>query len=473
MYRPLELPALPKTRPIRAQSAAAHRSVGALVLRVVAVALLCCEIGCVNSLKHTIPVQELPPELVGPSRSHLREINFTALGQQAPPAHLTGPEDILGIYVQGVLGGSESKFPEAKFPPTYGTSITGNFMSPAVGIPVTVRPDGTIALPHLAPLPVEGLSLTDVRRRIREAYTDAELLQKGRDVINVTLIKPRSRQVLVIREDSIQRWPILKAPGATLVVKRGNAAAIDLPVYQNDVLHALIQSGGLPGSDAANELWVLHGGQSEHWHAVAAALDGSQDPSKVLSQGAEHARVSRVKLKVLPGEIPEYAPEDVVLDSGDVVYIPSRDAEMYYTGGLLFGQQLTLPRDYELDVLGAIAIAGGSATGPPGWNGAASLFTGNGGPGSILPPTRVLVLRKTPDGGQVAIHVDLKKAIRDGRERLPIQPGDVVLLQYTPAEAAGNFVLNMFRFNAGISRNFVSNVSGGAASSVVNPPPGP
>jgi protein involved in polysaccharide export with SLBB domain len=320
-------------------------------------------------------------------------------------------------------------------------------------------------------LPVEGLSLTDLRRKIREAYTDAELLQPGRDVINVTLIKPRTRQVLVIREDSIQRWPILKAPGATLVVKRGNAAAIDLPVYQNDVLHALIQSGGLPGSDAANELWVLHGGQSEHWHAVAAALDGSQDPAKVLSQGGmANARVSRVKLKVLPGEVPEYAPEDVVLDSGDVVYIPSRDAEMFYTGGLLFGQQLTLPRDYELDVIGAIAIAGGSATGPPGWNGASSLFTGNGGPGSIFPPTRVLVLRKTPDRGQVAIHVDLKKAIRDGRERLPIQPGDVVLLQYTPGEAAGNFVLNMFRFNAGISRNFVSNVGAGPASAVVNPP---
>jgi hypothetical protein len=79
------------------------------------------------------------------------------------------------------------------------------------------------------------------------------------------------------------------------------------------------------------------------------------------------------------------------------------------------------------------------------------------------------VIRKTPDGQQVAIHVNLKTAIRDGRERLPIQPGDVVLLQFTPGEAAVNFVLNMFRFNAGIGRNFISNVGGGQASSVVNP----
>jgi hypothetical protein len=189
-----------------------------------------------------------------------------------------------------------------------------------------------------------------------------------------------------------------------------------------------------------------------------------------LSQaGTEQARVTRIKLKMLPGEMPEYAPEDVVLETGDVVYIPSRDAESFYTGGLLFGQQLTLPRDYELDVIGAIAIAGGSTGGPPGWNGASSLFTGNGGPGAIVPPTRVLVIRKTPDGQQVAIHVNLKTAIRDGRERLPIQPGDVVLLQFTPGEAAVNFVLNMFRFNAGIGRNFISNVGGGQASSVVNP----
>jgi len=86
-------------------------------------------------------------------------------------------------------------------------------------------------------------------------------------VINVTLIKARSIQALVLREDSIMKWPIFKANASTLAVKRGSGMAIDLPVYQNDVLHALTETGGLPGSDAGDEVWVLHGAQAGiHFH---------------------------------------------------------------------------------------------------------------------------------------------------------------------------------------------------------------
>jgi hypothetical protein len=307
---------------------------------------------------------------------------------------------------------------------------------------------------------VAGLTLVEANERIRDAYTgERQLLQPGRDLINVTLIKARSVQVLVMREDSIMNWPILKGNSSTLLVKRGSGNGIDLPVYQNDVLHVLGETGGLPGSDAPNEVWVLHGTRKEQWDTMTAALDRNPDVARLVPRDADApSRLVRIPLKVLPGEPPGFTPADVILESGDVVYIPSRDFEHFFVGGVLQGQQVFLPRDYELDVIGAIAMAGGSATGPPG-SAAGSLFGKIGsGPGAILPPTRVLILRKIPGGDQVTIHVDMKKALHDRRERLPIRAGDVILLQFTPGEIVGNYFLNLFNFNASISRTFFTQV---------------
>ena len=46
--------------------------------------------------------------------------------------------------------------------------------------------------------------------------------------------------------------------------------------------------------------------------------------------------------------------------------IEGREREVFYTGGLLPGGEWPLPRDYDLDVLGAIAMAGQGAGGQPG-----------------------------------------------------------------------------------------------------------
>jgi hypothetical protein len=419
-----------------------------------------CGTGCVNSLKNTIPAQCLPPELVGPSRDDLIPIDFTMLGQKAPAAHVIGPNDVLGIHIQGVLGQGQETAPATHYPTKFGDSDSGNFLSPAVGTPITVGPDGTITLPLVPPIPVAGLTLAEATEKIRETYTvERQLLQPGRDIINVTLIKARSMQVLVLREDAIMNWPILKPQTSTLLVKRGSGNGIDLPMYQNDVLHALTESGGLPGSDATNEVWVLHGARKEQWEAMAAALDRNADAAHLgLHDGDAQSRLVRIPLKLLPGEVPGFTSADVTLETGDVVYIPSRDFEHFFIGGVLNGQQVFLPRDYELDVLGAISMAGGSPTGPPG-SAASSLFGKIGsGPGAILPPTRVLILRKVPGGDQITIHVDLKKCIHDRKERIPIRPGDVILLQFTPGEIVGNYFLNLFNFNATISRTYFSQV---------------
>ncbi|MEK6238269.1 MAG: hypothetical protein N2C14_26435, partial [Planctomycetales bacterium] len=105
-----------------------------------------------------------------------------------------------------------------------------------------------------------------------------------------------------------------------------------------------------------------------------------------------------------------------------------------------------LPRDFDLDILGAIARAGGSLSQNTGV-GAIQVQTGG------VPPSQALIIRKLPCGESLVIEVDLTRAIRDSRERILIQPGDTILLRYRPIEELTNFALATF-FIDGISRLF-------------------
>jgi hypothetical protein len=152
----------------------------------------------------------------------------------------------------------------------------------------------------------------------------------------------------------------------------------------------------------------------------------------------------RIPLRVPCGEQPIIDPRDVILGDGDILFIESREREFFVTGGLLQGGMFPLPRDYDLDILEAIALATGSSLGPTGTNGAVANFQFR--PGAIIPPSRVIVVRRLEDGQQIKIHVDLRIAVNNPRERLVIQPRDLLLLKYRPCELMGNLALNIVNF---------------------------
>jgi hypothetical protein len=130
-----------------------------------------------------------------------------------------------------------------------------------------------------------------------------------------------------------------------------------------------------------------------------------------------------------------------LLEDGDVVYIESRDAEVFYTGGLLPGGEWAIPRDYDLDVLGAMAMAGTglSSRGQGGGGGGFGIGSVGG-----VPPGILYILRKTPCNGQVTIEVDLSEATTDPRSRPLVMPGDTLILRYKPCEEILNFGLGSF-----------------------------
>jgi protein involved in polysaccharide export with SLBB domain len=407
--------------------------------------------GCSSVALSGVPAHRLPRWLQAEPRANRQPINLIRLRQDPPAVYLLGPRDILGIFIQGVLG-REEEAPPVHYP------VDGS-TPPALGFPIPIREDGTLALPLIDPVKVSGLTLAQAENEIRNEYLRKGILIPGQDRIIVTMIRKRTYQVVVVREDIGSQGSV---GGVSLAgpSKRGSAYSIDLEAYENDVMHALAVTGGLPGLDAKNELLILRGSFADA-QARDGIIQGMADPGAY--DGPEgyvrnNPNVIRIPMRTDPGtKAVELSEEDIILTTGDIVFIESRDRDVFYTGGLLQGREIALPRDYDLDVLAAIAMAGGAnaaglGTGTLARSGAGIGGGGSLGSSSIIPPTQIIVLRKLPNGGSIPIKISLNRALADVSQRVLIQPGDYILLQYTPLELAGNVVLSTFTFNYFINK---------------------
>lgn len=471
-----------------------------------------------------VPVQNLPWESRGESRANMETIDLSRLGQTPAPAYLLDSGDVLAIYIEGVLGRVE------EVPPVY---IPQNGDShPSLGYPIPVREDGAISLPLIPPLMVRGMTIPQVEDLVRRTYTsDKQILEKGRERILVSLQRARSYKITVLRQETSNIPLVSQASGSIQLgqTKKGTGQIVVLPAGENDVLHALTLSGGLPGLDAQNAIYVLRrprqhviparmpisartpsrpssrtstqptiqltSGQGAYggrygFAAAGAGINGGPqwghsvpepDPTQSVDlegygHSAPHAfgqapnvgggatidstgergaycppelkpylssgvQIFRIPIRLRPGEEAQFSEPDIILFDGDIVFIETRETEIFYTGGLLGGGQYLLPRDYDLDVLDAIAVAQ-STQGQGGGTGFGSRI---GGISSVnqdisVSASDLVVIRRFPDGQRMNIKVNLNRALRDPNENLIIQPGDRLILRYRPMEAIGAFI---------------------------------
>jgi protein involved in polysaccharide export with SLBB domain len=404
-----------------------------------------------NPVADGLPVDLVPPELLAESKEGMVTIPLSLLGQPTPEVYRLGPRDVLGIWIEGVLG-ERNQVPPVHFPET-------GVGPPSLGFPIPVREDGTIVLPLIGPMNVSGMTIDELHAALRKAYTETKkVLLPGQERLSVTLLRKRQYHVLVIRQDST--GPVVPPPGTTANTraigftlsaagttpgtKRGTGYAIELNAYENDVLNALAITGGLPGLDAVNEVVIERG-----------AIKGTLDREKAQQaldmfcpdgSGAAGTRMIRIPLRYRQGNPPTIKPEDVILQDGDIVFIEARDAELFYTGGLLPPGEYVLPRDHDLDVAEAIVRVGG-----PVISGGINTININGAlvaPGLGIPsPSLVTVLRRTPAGGRVAIRVNLGQTLRDPYQRILVQKGDMLILQEEPSEAIVRYITQMLNFD--------------------------
>ena len=422
-----------------------------------ALLLLASTSGCITYSHHAIPADRLPPELRFCEKGCRVPVNLALLTQTPPRSYIVGPRDVLAIYIRGLLPPNI----EDPAPLVQGNQIVqqnyyppaGNISTPSIGVPLQVTDEGTVLLPVIGAMPVNGLTVQQIVDKIRQAVIDKEVVNKEREYVYVSVVRPRVNRVVVVREELQSPLPTIRGTQQIIAVRRGYAQVVDLPAFENDILHALTASGGMPGQDAMDEVWVLRREQLGNQTAeevVAKAADG-EDPVELVSNGPAAAIAKRIPLWTRNGESPSFTQEDVMLQEGDIVYLRARQQEVFYTGGLINGSQLPIPRDHDIDILEAVSIAGASIGGPNGASGA--LFRAGAGAGNILPPTRATVLRKLPNGQQVAIRVDLSRAMRDPLQRIVIHPGDFIMLYFKPGEQAFNTALNYVNFSFLIPTN--------------------
>ncbi len=400
-----------------------------------------CQLHSVSSASKAVPAHRLDPALFACSREALSPLPFSALGQVKPKQHVIGPGDTLAVYVFGVFPGNEDETPvqqrtqavnQRYYPPQ------GSVVGPLTGLPVRVEGNGTIDLPLIGSISLDGLTMPAAVDKITQAYVSEKVLQEGKERVTVDLLIPRVRRIVVLREDTPSTAVALVPPGAVNEIHRGSGEVIDLPVYESDVLHALGSTGGLPGTDAARELYVLRNGAGLNTQFLSGG-----DLQGIVSGGEGgqcNPGVIRIPLAGCPCDGIPFSPEDVILGEGDVVYIPRRN-EYFVTGGLLPGARIPMPRDQDIDVIEAIAMATGSPGGPLGLSGA---VLANGTPGYIREASRVIILRTLPDGRQMSIRCDLDRAMTDKKERIRILPDDVVMLHQKPGYAFFNVLMNFF-----------------------------
>lgn len=429
----------------RCRRPATCRSLAAAVL----ICACCFSTGCAsltNPVLNGIPVRKLPPELLSqPRRDLIQTVPLSLLRQKQPEDYLLAAGDVLGVYIAGVFPPTTADQPLTTPPVYFPSQIdpAGAGLPPSLGYPVTIRNDGTLSLPLVEPISLEGLTVEQANERVRDAYVDTGILQPGRESVMLTLMQPRQIRVLVFR----QEVGGFTAGGLSISsnnLKRGTGHIIHLRAYENDVVNALANTGGLPGLDAYSGVYVFRGALAnlnlpEEMESLPPEAEIEQ-----LSQLA--VRTDFIPTRWPPGEPLPFQPEDVILQEGDVVLLEARARDLYYTAGLLPAAQRILPRDYDLDVVEAVIQANGTLI-----NGA---FAGSNFNGLLIQkgignpnPSALTVIRRTCHGGQIPIRVDLNRALVDPRERILIHPDDVLILQETTHEAFARYLNNIFNFN--------------------------
>lgn len=556
-----------------------------------------------------VPARYLPDEIRGRSREDAQLIDLSLLRTTEPAEHRVDSGDVLAVYIENVLGRREQ-------PPI--NHAYDDSRPPTLGYPLTVQEDGTLSLPLIPRIVVRGKTIPQIQTEIRYAYTiQRRLLPRGQDRILISLHRPRQHRILVVRQEL--QSDVLSSVGVSTgnigTTKKGTGEVVSLPVYKNDVLNALVQSGGLPGLDAQNVVYVIRarkqpkpvarplnrppmyppvpqypqpmmqqplvpipmqgplpqtgplpqgynpltrqqiqqgpngrppagqvvapngtyqqpgravqrpsgaaasaaptgGGiqQMSYWvqatpRQVAEQITGipmpppnanpipsgptppmsgysamspvgQPIPGAVSGYPMAQGRISpqafgapqmipggipaggqswrppaswseidliargglcnsnnviRIPLRVEPTEMLQITEPDVTLEDGDIVFIGSRDDELFYTGGLLGGGEYTLPKDRDLDILEAIAIADSGGSGNEAGRSALNSDVS-------ISPSQAIILRQMPNDTQLPILVDLYRARKYRAERINIQPGDYIILQYTKTEAFAAFI---------------------------------
>ena len=338
--------------------------------------------------------------------------------------------DTLGVFVEGVVGEFNS------MPPVH-QPAPGSDLGPAIGFPTLVLHDGSIRLPLEEPIAVRGLTVAQVESLLKKIYREGDSpILTDRSRVIVSLIRKRTVNVVVVRSDQSQAQsdPRFARQGSRPVSARSDGSGrvynMNLPVGDNDLLNAMMQSGGFPGVNAADQLQVLRNVPASNLQtssfprANSFPRTGNRQASRGLAQGFPIRTTASNAASPFPRS-------QTRLRNGDIVSISGKPTEVFYTGGQLGGGEFVIPRDRPLSVMDAIAQAGG-------------IPRAQGTTGIPLQQPRVLTLLRRNGGRQVSMQFDVGSGFSQQASQTRVRSGDYLILDFSPAQRVQNVGVGAF-----------------------------
>lgn len=365
--------------------------------------------------------------------------------------------DTLGVFVEGVVG-------EVNGMPPVTMPTAGSSLPPAIGFPTLVLHDATIRLPFHEPFSVRGMTVPQVEAMLKKAYLSGdEPIITERSRVIVSLIRKRTVNVVVVRGDQSQARSGSQGgrnntnPVSARSDQSGNIFSLNLPADESDILTAMIESGGLPGVNAQDNLQVLRNipslsesrnrnqsftrsGTSAQRRTNSTSFPRSGQSSQRSSSSTSfprtgasaQRRTSSTSIPLRGNGASSFPRSNARLNDGDVLTISSKPTELYYTGGLLGGGEFVIPRDRPLSVSEAIAQAGGI---PPAQRGVGAI---------PLQQPRMLTLLRNQGGRQVAYQFDFSNGFSQRASQTQVRSGDFLILNFSRAQQVQNIGVGVF-----------------------------
>ena len=342
----------------------------------------------------------MPAELRVPPARNADEINLANMSGMGSNTTLIGSGDLLEITIAS--GGNETK------------------VEPMLA---RVSDNGTVNVPLVGEVSVGGVEPIVAGDRI--AATSVERGVYRQPAVVVSVKKPAVNQVTVL--------------GAVT-----NPGVQKLPRGSSDVLSAVASAGGFT-KHAGTQVEIVRqrtssfvASQSAPGNVVQASYGEASDsrtPIADASSGNPSSPVAGTKAYRL--DLAQANPSrraDYRVGDGDIVMVlPEKERVIHVAGLVNRPDQFEIPRNQDVHVLDAIAMAGG-----------------------IKSPVadKVFVIRRVQDQLEPAvIQVSIAEAKRNGDENLRLASGDLVSVEATPATYFVDTASTFFNIGLGLGGN--------------------
>jgi polysaccharide export outer membrane protein len=332
-------------RPVQRQEQ--HGLIALLVL----VAAACA--GCQSAVYQA---SRLPSELAAPTLQSTRTLDLSQLARPRPNNEQIFVGDVLEV---SIATGIERQGPSKWM--------------------LRVAEDGTVNVPLVGPVRVDGLVLPHAEYAVREASMTRGIYRSPQ--VAVQLVERRSIRVSVVGE----------------VEKPGD---YEIPLAHADLMAAISLAGGLKSDSAGEIVEITHPANS---FAVQQASYPGAPPSPV------NGRNVTVNLR----DVTDGRPGDFHLENGTVVMVQKKPPRKFSVIGLVNrpGQYEGL-NDQDIRLLDAIAIAGGRR---------------------LELADKVRVFRTIDSSDQpIIIQASVREAKGGGPANILLMAGDVVSVEETP-----------------------------------------